>query len=174
MPVGSSITGPNVEGGTLTVTALTPTRRRYDWAAGGATYDLVPRDHRSLGALGIGVPMKPGHDAVGQVLVSTLPADFEPIAENQLHFHSYAAVRRYLHVLTANSITTRWTRDGLTVQFDTRGSVLSAWISQLCINGEKPTNLPGAISTVAIKDAAGRPTSTLPCAHVDASSYLDI
>ncbi len=176
IPVGSSVSGPTAEGGTLTVTALTPTKRQFEWGTGHATYDLVPRDHRWQGALGIGVPRQPRHDEVGKVLAGILPAEFEPIAENQLHFHSYATVLQYLHAArdSSGSTGTRWTRDGLTVLLYAQGSVVTAWISQLCINGKKPANLPGASGAVAIKDAAGRPSSTLPCAHVDASSYADI
>jgi hypothetical protein len=173
MPLGSTVTGPSNEG-VLRVTAVTPTKRKYEWDHKNIALDLWPRAYRWYGAQGMYLPTLPpwGGGGLSHVV----------LAEFQLHFHSTAAVIRDLAKRNTDfpedpHFATYWTPDGLVVQFHFERArdflALEAWVAQYCINGEKPKNLPGATSAVTLRDATGQRISTLPCAHVGEKAYYD-
>jgi hypothetical protein len=64
-----------------------------------------------------------------------------------------------------------WTADGLSawMMLDDRSGarILHIEIEQWCVNGKKPTDLPHAEVTVAIRDASGHAVPSLPC-HIPA------
>lgn len=170
MPLGSSITGPSNEG-RVTVSAVTPFGRRYDWDHATTTLDLWPRTRRWYGEAGIYLPRLTSRSSVLSHVV---------LEEGQLHFRSTADVMKYL--VSSNSggpgsAKTSWTRDGLATSFHfERGRgllILEADVVQCCVNGEKPRNLSGASAAIAMRDGKGKRISTLPCAHVGDSAYFE-
>jgi hypothetical protein len=173
IPSGATVTGPSNEG-VLRVTAVTSTKRKYEWGQRTITLDLWPRAYRWYGSLGMELPTLPpwGGGGLSHVVLN----------ESQLHFHSAAAVIKDLVAWNTDlpevpHFATYWTADGLVVQFHFERArdflALEAWVAQYCINGEKPKNLPGATSAVTLRDATGQRVSTLPCAHVDEKAYYD-
>lgn len=170
IPEGASLTAES-NAGPVTVLAVTKFRRQYKWDHTLATFDLKPRTRRWYGGLGIGLGDLPsGHYGLSNIVLE----------EYQAHYHSTASV---IKVVTASNthdgagFTNYWTSDGLWVlfHFEHAGGFLSldASVTQFCVNGEKPKNLPGATPSLAIRDASGRRISSLPCVHVDESGYTD-
>jgi hypothetical protein len=184
MPVGSTISGPSATG-RVAVTAVARYSRKYVWEGNTETYQLEPRNRRWNGEYGIGLNPATPRDGransdwrvrrVQEVLAQLVPAEIERFDEYQLHYHSVAAVVRDLASINGGGSQSKvyWTSDGLAVGFDVQGGILGSTVTQYCVDGEKPRNLPGATTAVRITGADGKPTSTLPCAHVDESAYYD-
>ncbi len=170
MPIGSRITAPSTEG-PMSVTAVARFSRAYAWDHVTATFHGEPRTRRWYGGLGISLGSQESGNATPSNAV---------LEEYQLHYHSLAGVIKDL--VPAAGYSARgprwyWTANGLAVWFSVQRLPqflsLGANVVQYCVNGEKPRNLPGATAAVRITDANGKPTSTLPCAHVDESGYYD-
>jgi hypothetical protein len=170
MPVGSSLTVPTNEL-PVTITAVSRLGRRYSWGDNSVTYDLWPRGRRFNGDLGMYLPTLPPYPA-------TKALSHIVVSESQLHYHSVSALIKQLRIPPYDrGWTKQWTSDGLFVSFHFERSAgflaLEDYVTQYCINGEKPKNLPGASAFIALKDQNGRKIDTLPCAHVDEKAYFD-
>jgi hypothetical protein len=153
------------------VTAVSEFGRKYSWGNSAATFELAPRSRRWYGSIGIGQGYLPSK-------VSGL--SHVVLEEFQVHYHSSVAAARALKATNASDaggFKTYWTRDGLTAEFHLQhvggSTILGAWVTQVCVKGQKPRGLPGATPTFALRDAQGKLVSTLPCAHVDESGYID-
>lgn len=159
--------------GTLRVVAAEGLSRRYEWAGCGLDADPCPRGNRWYGKRGIYDPA-PGFAYIW----NSCDGISRPVVEEaQLHFMSTDNalwwMNRYAQIAPGD---TRWTDDGLFVQWDitpSRGQ-LSVSVVQICINGERPAALAGAtdsaIRTVSADGTSGRaPCKAVSQAEVEES-----
>jgi hypothetical protein len=171
MPAGSSITAPSNEG-TFKITAVTQFERRYEWDKTSVTFAGGPRRRRWYGSLGITL----GSQQSGTTAISNAVLE-----ESQQHYHSEGAVIKTLASMNSGGgshFKTYWTDDGLAVLFNVERVgpsfiSLTASVTQYCVNGKKPKDIPGATPGLALRGAGGQRISTFPCVQVDESGYVD-
>lgn len=130
---GESVTATN-KYGTVRISYVAATKRRFEWDQGAQTVTMTPRPERFMGKLGL---YEPGSGGGGVRLVAQeATRDFEDY--DQL----YAALRESSAVLD-------WvyTRDGLVVGFGRtphRGGQVNVDLYQFLVQGRKPTGLKGS------------------------------
>lgn len=159
LPTGTTLTA-TVHGKQIAVTAVSDDTRRYGWNGRDAVIRLDHRGVRFYGRIGLfssraGLP--------GRNTIDTAVLD-----EAQLHFQDEAAMNEYVRRPRFSPYDFVWNRTGLLVSF---GEIparhqLSVSVYQVCLRGKPPKHLAGASDeAVRLRDAQGRPASTLPCTN---------
>jgi hypothetical protein len=122
--------------GTVRVTYVSPTSRRYRWDKTVRTVEMIVRQERFLGALGLYDPASQSSDH-GPVRLVT--------QESKLNFASYDEIYRFLHQ-SKDLEDWVYTKDGLTVGFGRtpERNQINVDVWQILINGQKPRDLIGA------------------------------
>ena len=121
----------DTEVGVLTITALTKTKRRFQWDDHDHTIDAWPRQRRFDGRLGL------VHSA-GRIL---FPGPIRVVYEEaQRHYDSREELLARLDVNRESA----YTEDGFLVGASKTAHGISVAVSQYMLNGAKPHDLPDA------------------------------
>jgi len=135
---GESLTATN-KNGTVTVSYVSPIKRRYVWNDGAKTVTMQPRPERFRGMLGIYDP--------AEVWFGINPSGVRLLVEEaERNFESYDAIYAQLHEGSAD-MDWVYTSDGLVLGFRRdpgRGNQITVDLLQFYLNGEKPAGLRGA------------------------------
>ncbi|MBZ0188395.1 MAG: hypothetical protein K8F91_19260 [Candidatus Obscuribacterales bacterium] len=126
--------------GPITVTAVDDLRRIYCWDGASRSVELIPRELRWNGSLGIYFP-GPGnhwseHNGIARCVVE----------EGQQHFSSQDEALKWLQKMCKRKMPIVYTGDGLVVRWTKilPRKQLSVDVFQLYVNGKKPSALPGS------------------------------
>jgi hypothetical protein len=153
-------------GSDITIVAGPGFQRTYRWRQCEIVAHPCPRDERWFGSLGIYDP------APGLMYWHFCEGISRPVVEEQqLHFRTSVDAEtwltRYVHNIPE---TTVYRNDGLVVQWSImpERQQLYVEVAQLCINGQKPTTVPGAYdNAIIVASSTGGPASTRECTTVD-------
>jgi hypothetical protein len=134
---GESVTATN-KFGTVKVSYVAPTKRRYAWDGKSKVVTMIPRQERFMGRLGL-------YEPAGRIV--ELPGDVRLVVqEATLNYENYDQVYADLY---QGSAVMDWvyTRDGLVVGFGRapeQGNQMNVDVYQFLVRGAKPSDLKGA------------------------------
>jgi len=158
--------------GDVAVTVKAPPLRIHEWNGCSFDSEVYPRHERWFGSLGVhgGLEGSPFWAALLPRLATCKGLNRVVAQEGQIHLPSQASAERWLARYSA-PFDTVWSGDGLVAQWivspERRQLNVSVW--QICIDGRRPSNLPGAHDeSLRIDRVAGTGDVRLPCVGVDA------
>jgi hypothetical protein len=157
IPIGATISAINPYGNVL-ITATSTTLRRYRWRDWDVAVGLVARLRRWYGSLGL-------YRASNKLFDWSKSGNLE---EAQMHFPDERAAIRWLTAGQGTPPEVVWNDTGLAVDLGdvVSNNELDVDVFQVCIRGQKPKHLGGAIDgKVSITGEDGRPVSTLRCTN---------
>jgi hypothetical protein len=128
----------------ITVIAGNGFERRYEWDRCSLNANMSARSERWLGSLGI-------YDPAGRLILNPFAGchgiSRTVVQEGQIHFADEAGANAWISKYRPIYRSVAWTNDGLLVAWDIRPerSQLNVDVYQICIHGQRPVHLNGAM-----------------------------
>jgi hypothetical protein len=163
--------------GTIGVIAGEGIARTYHWQDCTLESSMMARSQRWYGALGIYDPA--GVGPLGSLLGRLFGChgiSRTVVQEAQVHFGRLSSANHWIAQMTRQPFDSAWTNDGLFIQWGVSPSrqQLNVSVWQVCVAGELPTELRGAIhDSIELARIRGEDPLRHACAAVKEDALID-
>lgn len=142
-------------------------KRRYEWDGCGLDANMIPRQERWFGSLGM-------YDPAGRLSIDPNAGchgiSRPVVQEGQIHFADKKAAEVWISRNTlATLYKTVWTNDGLFIRWSINPQryQINVDLWQICIEGKKPTELAGALdNAIKVSHPKGSEFARRDCVNV--------